>query len=304
MFVFVVTVFQYNQKLEAERIELLFAHQVSAFHTTFSLRVIKHVEINQMLKGFFDSLPFITEKEFATFTHPILKHHNFQALEWISFVPAEQREDFEQSNLMIREPNLANKLVPATDKESYFPITYVQPLAHNQRALGFDISTNPIAFKAVVEAMEMEGTSITAPIQLVQDLDKKTGFVLYSPVYIKGKQVAYFDNNKRPLKGLVASLFRIADEVESSYIELLDVDLQLKIEVGQQIIFDNFRIIYNDPRRFGFFQLIKNGLDLKKRFNHLGPEPFDPNFNLTYVFEFFKGKNKDIKSFLLDQKFV
>ena len=54
----------------------------------------------------------------------------------------------------------------------------------------------------------------------------------------------------------------------------------------------------------GFFQLIKNSLDLKKRFNHLGPEPFDPNFNLTYVFEFFKGKNKDIKSFLLDQKFV
>ena len=55
-----------------------------------------------------------------------------------------------------------------------------------------------------------------------------------------------------------------------------------------KIIFENFKIIYNDPRRFGFFQLIKNSLDLKKRFNHLGPEPFDPNFNLTYVFEFHK----------------
>ena len=33
-----------------------------------------------------------------------------------------------------------------------------------------------------------------------------------------------------------------------------------------EIIFDNFKIIYNDPRRFGFFQLIKNSLDLKKRF--------------------------------------
>ncbi|NOQ17598.1 MAG: EAL domain-containing protein [Methyloprofundus sp.] len=239
MFVFVVTIFQYNQKLDAERIELLFARQVSAFHTTFSARVIEHVEINQVLKGFFDSAQFITEKEFATFTRPILKHHNFQALEWISFVPAEQREDFEQSNLIIRQPNLANKLVPATGRESYFPITYVQPLADNQRALGFDISTNPIAFKAVVEAMEMGKTSITAPIQLVQDLDKKTGFVLYSPVYIQGKQAAYFEN-RSTLKGLVASLFRIADAVESSYIELPDVDLQLKIEVGQQIIFGNF----------------------------------------------------------------
>ena len=25
-----------------------------------------------------------------------------------------------------------------------------------------------------------------------------------------------------------------------------------------EIIFDKFRIIYNDPRRFGFFQIIKN----------------------------------------------
>ena len=71
-----------------------------------------------------------------------------------------------------------------------------------------------------------------------------------------------------------------------------------------ELIFENFRIVYNDPRRFGFFQLIKNNLDLNKRFKHLGPEPFDKNFNLTYVYNFFKGKNKDIKNFLLDQKFV
>ena len=71
-----------------------------------------------------------------------------------------------------------------------------------------------------------------------------------------------------------------------------------------ELIFENFKIIYNDPRRFGFFQLIKNNTDLVKRFSHLGPEPFDKNFNLNYVCNFFKDKNKDIKSFLLDQKFV
>jgi formamidopyrimidine-DNA glycosylase len=71
-----------------------------------------------------------------------------------------------------------------------------------------------------------------------------------------------------------------------------------------ELIFENFKIIYNDPRRFGFFQLIKNNADLVKKFSHLGPEPFDKNFNLNYVCDFFKDKNKDIKNFLLDQKFV
>ncbi|MDC3125296.1 bifunctional DNA-formamidopyrimidine glycosylase/DNA-(apurinic or apyrimidinic site) lyase [Candidatus Pelagibacter sp.] len=71
-----------------------------------------------------------------------------------------------------------------------------------------------------------------------------------------------------------------------------------------ELEFDKFKVIYNDPRRFGFFQLFKNKLELYKRLNHLGPEPFDEKFNLKYVYNFFKKKNKNIKSFLLDQKFV
>ena len=49
-----------------------------------------------------------------------------------------------------------------------------------------------------------------------------------------------------------------------------------------EIIFENLKVVYNDPRRFGFFQIIKNSEDLKKRFEHLGPEPFDLRFNLNY----------------------
>ena len=71
-----------------------------------------------------------------------------------------------------------------------------------------------------------------------------------------------------------------------------------------EIIFEDLKIIYNDPRRFGFFQIIKNEILLKKRFNHLGLEPFDPKFNKSYIHLFFKKKEKNIKNFLLDQNFV
>ena len=30
-----------------------------------------------------------------------------------------------------------------------------------------------------------------------------------------------------------------------------------------EIIFENFKIIYNDPRRFGFFQILKNEIFIK-----------------------------------------
>ena len=71
-----------------------------------------------------------------------------------------------------------------------------------------------------------------------------------------------------------------------------------------EIHFNDMSVIYNDPRRFGFFRFIDNPKELKKRFNHLGPEPFFLSFNLKYLLNFFINKKKDIKSFLLDQKFV
>jgi formamidopyrimidine-DNA glycosylase len=71
-----------------------------------------------------------------------------------------------------------------------------------------------------------------------------------------------------------------------------------------EIIFDNFRIVYNDPRRFGFFQIIKTTDHLNKRFAHFGPEPFDTKFNLNYFKNFIRGKKKSIKDLLIDQKFV
>tara|TARA_B100001093_G_C26557983_1_gene897396 strand:+ start:6 stop:869 length:864 start_codon:yes stop_codon:yes gene_type:complete len=71
-----------------------------------------------------------------------------------------------------------------------------------------------------------------------------------------------------------------------------------------EIIFGNLKLVYNDPRRFGFFQIIKSKALLEKRFINLGPEPFDLRFNQHYVVSFLKKKNKNIKNFLLDQNFV
>ena len=71
-----------------------------------------------------------------------------------------------------------------------------------------------------------------------------------------------------------------------------------------EIIFSDLKFIYNDPRRFGFFQILDNIDLLKKRFSKLGPEPFSSSFNLNYLTSFLKGKKKNIKNFLLDQNFV
>ena len=68
--------------------------------------------------------------------------------------------------------------------------------------------------------------------------------------------------------------------------------------------FDNIKIIYNDPRRFGYFKLFENKNNLENFINNYGPEPFSSKFNLNYLKKYFYKKKKNIKNFLLDQKFV
>ena len=59
-----------------------------------------------------------------------------------------------------------------------------------------------------------------------------------------------------------------------------------------EIIFEKFKVVYNDPRRFGFFEIIKNNVDLKKKFLKYGPEPFEKKFNLDYIISYLKKKKK------------
>jgi len=71
-----------------------------------------------------------------------------------------------------------------------------------------------------------------------------------------------------------------------------------------EILFDKFKLVYNDPRRFGFFEIVKEKYSLEKRFEKLGPEPFDPKFDINYIYSNLKSKKKNIKNLLLDQNFV
>ena len=71
-----------------------------------------------------------------------------------------------------------------------------------------------------------------------------------------------------------------------------------------EFIFKNLRLIYNDPRRFGYFKILKGPIKLEKFINNYGIEPFDKNFNFYYLKTKLNDKKKNIKDYLLDQKFV
>ncbi len=65
------------------------------------------------------------------------------------------------------------------------------------------------------------------------------------------------------------------------------------------------RVIYNDPRRFGFMDIAERSeLDANPFLFGLGPEPTGNELSAAYLSERFTGKAQPLKSALLDQKTI
>ncbi|MEJ0022334.1 MAG: bifunctional DNA-formamidopyrimidine glycosylase/DNA-(apurinic or apyrimidinic site) lyase [Alphaproteobacteria bacterium] len=65
------------------------------------------------------------------------------------------------------------------------------------------------------------------------------------------------------------------------------------------------RVEYNDPRRFGYMELIPTAeLETSKLFAGLGPEPLGNEFNADALAEGFRGRKQNVKATLLDQRVV
>lgn len=63
------------------------------------------------------------------------------------------------------------------------------------------------------------------------------------------------------------------------------------------------RVIYNDPRRFGFMDIVqRDGLHVHAFFKSLGEEPTGNVLDDAYLAERFKGKAQPLKAALLDQR--
>ena len=93
----------------------------------------------------------VSRDQFHTFVHgDLARQSGVQALEWVPRVPDAQRMAFEtamqqeglaQFQLTDRAPD--GRLIPAGVRPDHFPVTYIEPIAGNEAALGIDLAGMP-----------------------------------------------------------------------------------------------------------------------------------------------------------------
>ncbi len=154
-------------------------------------RLIIHREVLASLHHFIEATPEFTFKQFQQFTR-ITLHDNSDifALSFNDLVHLSQRSVFERKMsglsplgpFRITQHDSRKQLVPATERPEYVTVRYIVPLADNQKAVGFDISSEPVRRDAILRARSSKDMAVTSPIKLIQEQKQRIGVLELMPV--------------------------------------------------------------------------------------------------------------------------
>jgi PAS domain S-box-containing protein len=153
------------------------------------------------LAHFLESSTTVTAENFQEFTTYLTKNPVVRAWEWVPAVAAADRTRFEAdaraaglSGFAIWQADGQGKRLPVAGREAYDPVLQVAPLVGNERTLGHDLGSDPVASAALEEAMRTGLTTGSAPILLKHETGSQQGMLICRPVFSgkDGKQLRGF----------------------------------------------------------------------------------------------------------------
>ena len=141
-------------------------------------------------------------------------------------------------------------------------------------------------FQAILEGNSFQKISRSGKFIIIQ-LSKKNKYLVLH-LRMTG-QIIYTDKEKIIVGG---------HSVENNQFDLPHRHTHLIIYFQ-----DQSRLFYNDQRQFGFWQVV-NAEELQKIKDRLGVDPLSPKFNLFGLKKLLEHRKGNIKSFLLNQKYI
>ncbi|MBP6507587.1 MAG: CHASE domain-containing protein [Opitutaceae bacterium] len=210
--------FHWMQRNDAARAEAEFVRRAT-IRNAMSQQVIDNFEARLFgLRHLFIGSEEVTRAEFAAAAGDILQHYSgITALEWVVIVPEDQRAKLEAE--VARElgrpfqfvyRDAASRLVRAPAAAEHLPILYVEPMAGNEAAFGYDLAFGPTL--DALQRARATGRMTTSPrVRLVQESSPEAaGLIFIWPV-----QLARTPPGQ--IAGFVQGVFRAKDILEESY---------------------------------------------------------------------------------------
>jgi PAS domain S-box-containing protein len=192
--------------------------------------------------GLFSANNFVGRKNFDIYYERLRIPEFYSGVFGFGFAP---RIDSRQRPALIAEmraEGLTNFTIwPDQHQTDCFPIIYLEPMNwRNQRAIGYDMFTEPIRHAAMEQAIQ-SGFAISGKVTLVQENgeDPQAGFLMYATVYRNGELAKTAGGRIEDVKGFVYSPFRADDLFEHIFRGTQRLQTSLEVYDGDEILEKN-----------------------------------------------------------------
>ena len=166
-------------------------------------------------QGLFSASHFVERAEWKTFVGKLKIDRDFPGVLGMGYAKKIDPAGKPALEADAHSDGLANFHVwPNGERREYVPVVYLEPLTtKNQRALGYDMFSEPVRQAAMIKARDSGEAAISRKITLVQEegKDVQAGFLMFVPVYRNGAAVATKEQRAEALQGYVHSPFRMND---------------------------------------------------------------------------------------------
>ncbi len=213
------------------------------------------------VRGVFNAVPNVSHDEFRIFTEPaLISHPEIQFLAWAPRVTREARSAHEHraaetglQNYAIMELDGPWQLRTARQRDQYFPVFYLNPLASSREYLGYDFSTDTMFKRHMRKALESGKAVATAPIGLnllvehepgeVASSQDEPGLLVFLAVYHSPHVAQSQQQQEDQLKGYVVALYKLNELFSTA---VADLDTQgLSVQVDDISLTDLPREVYS-----------------------------------------------------------
>jgi len=233
----VIIALGYVHAIEMNRYQATFEKRAEYVFHGLNEHIADYIAVVDVTKGFFDSSEKVSRQEFNSFTdRAISRHPGIHALSWLPRVKDADRKKFESRSQLERYPEFqiverssSNEMIPAANRKEYFPVFYIEPYQLNRAALGYDVASNSIRSQALYLAGNLGKQVATSPIQLVQDVDNHSGFLIFSPIYKKDFPITTMEERQQQLIGYISGVFQLNEIITATYKSIGTLDFDLRI---------------------------------------------------------------------------
>ena len=212
-----VVLFWLVRKSELEAFTTRLESDVSLRTDTIVNKFDDTLLVAMALHNLFDASPGVSREQFRTFVLPFLRESDeLKALSWNPRIPSDRRRAFEAregrslgTEYFISERDRSGARIPAGERSDYYVVRYIEPLAENRKAVGFDVGSNPERLAALERARDTGMPTSTERIRLVQGDKQKYSVLVFNPLYAKGVPVTTIPERRAALEGFTVAVIDV-----------------------------------------------------------------------------------------------